>query len=209
MCEVYEVDADGDLLIILPPTDEAFAPWNGSDDLEVLPELLESDTGVEVKSPSPLHLKVSSKHLSLASRRFKRMLTGDWKEAQIVHQDGCRHMILEGFDSSALKLLLDIIHGKTRRVPRSLDLEMLAKVSVLVDDFECHDELEVFTDIWLDNMPRMPPSEYHRDLVLWILISSVFHKSKLFKSATCTAILQSNGRIQTLGLPVRQIIVGK
>lgn len=56
-------------------------------------------------------------------------------------------MTLEGFDSSALKLLLDIIHGKARRVLRSLDLEMLAKVSVFLDDFECYEEVEVFMHI--------------------------------------------------------------
>lgn len=33
MCELCEVDPDGDLLIILsPPADEAFAPWNDPDD---------------------------------------------------------------------------------------------------------------------------------------------------------------------------------
>tara|TARA_R110002060_G_scaffold31897_3_gene42533 strand:- start:388 stop:744 length:357 start_codon:yes stop_codon:yes gene_type:complete len=115
---------------------------------------------------------------------------------------------LEGFDPSALKILLDIIHGKTRRVPRSLDLEMLAKVSVLVDDLECHEEVEIFVDIWLKDLPSSPPSEYNRDLILWILISSVFHRTALFNTATRTAILHSAGPIQSLELPVRSIIVG-
>lgn len=225
MCESYEVDPDGDLLIILPSTEGAFAPWNDPEDLEALPDLLESDPGVGIisspsttdegnllasyTSPSPLHLKVSSKHLILASRRFKKMLTGNWEEANIIHQDSCRHVTLEGFDPSALKLLLEIIYGKTRKVPRSLDLEMLAKVSVLVDDFECHEEVEVFLDIWLSHLPKSLPTEYNRDLVLWILISSIFRQSAQFKSATRTAILHNTGPIQTLGLPVRSIIVGE
>jgi len=97
MCESYEVDPDGDLLIILAASKEAFALWNDSDDLEALPELLESNCRDEITgsssttgerspqasyaSPSPLHLKISSKHLIMASRRFKKMLTGDWAEA--------------------------------------------------------------------------------------------------------------------------------
>ena len=46
MCELYEVDPNGDLLIILSsPTDEAFVPWNESDDeLTVSPGLLETDS---------------------------------------------------------------------------------------------------------------------------------------------------------------------
>jgi len=157
-----------------------------------------------------VHFKVSSKHLSLASRRFKIMLRGNWEEAKTVHEDGCRHVTLDsGFDPGALKLLLDIIHGKTSKVPRSLNLEMLAKLSVLVDDFECYEEVDVFVDIWLDSLPISPPTEYGRDLVLWILVSSVFRKSELYKSTTRTAILRSTEPIQTLGLPVRGIIVGK
>lgn len=222
MCELYEVDPDGDLLIILPFSNEAFAPWNDSDDREALPE---RDPGVEISSPPstthegnllasytsplPLHLKVSSKHLILASRHFRKMLTGNWGEANTIHEDGYRHVTLEGFDPSALKLLLDIIHGKTRKVPRSLDLEMLAKVSVLVDDFECHEEVEVFSDIWLNHLQDSLATEYNRDLILWILISSVFRKSALFKSATRTAILHSTRPIQALGLPIRGIIIGE
>jgi hypothetical protein len=224
MCELYEVDPDGDLLLILPSPEEAFAPWNEPEDVETLPDLPESGPGVGIisspsatdegdlpvsyTSPSSFHLKVSSKHLILASHRFKKMLTGNWVEANLVYEDGCRHVTLEGFDPTALKLLLDIIHGKTRKVPRSLDLEMLAKVSVIVDDLECHEEVEVFSEIWLKHLPKSPPTEYNRDLVLWILISFVFRQSSEFESATRTAILRSAGPIQTLGLPLRSIIVG-
>lgn len=227
MIKSYDVDANGDLLIILPSTIEEFAPWNDSnDELTTLPDSLENESTVKVvgshtaiddagpssgnMEPPYLQFKVSSKHLSLASRRFERMLTGNWEEAKTIHEDGYRHVTLDaGFDPDALKLLLNIIHGKTRKVPRSLDLEMLAKLSVLVDDFECFEEVEVFVDIWLDKLPYSPPTEYSRDLVLWILVSSVFHKSELFESTTCAAIWHSTEPIETLGLPIRDIIVGK
>ena len=103
MCVLYEVDPDGDLLIILPLNNGAFAHWNDSDEPEALPDSLESGCGVgnidssgtagegslvdSCTSPSALHLKVSSKHLIFESRRFKKMLTGSWAEAEI-HQDG-------------------------------------------------------------------------------------------------------------------------
>jgi len=52
MCELYEIDPDGDLLIILSPTDEAFALWNDPhDELKVSPGSLEDDsTGKIVRS---------------------------------------------------------------------------------------------------------------------------------------------------------------
>ncbi|KFY42445.1 hypothetical protein V494_02402 [Pseudogymnoascus sp. VKM F-4513 (FW-928)] len=227
MCELYEVDPDGDLVIILSSTDAAFAPWNDpNDELTVSSDSLETDFTVNIAcsqvtivderpstsdaSPPSVHFKVSSKHLSLASRRFKKMLSGDWEEAKRIYEDGCRHVTLDdGFDSDAVKLLLDIIHGQTSKVPRSLDLEMLAKVSVLVDDFECYEAVGVFVDIWLEHLPIPLPAEYNRDLVLWMLVSSVFRKPKLFESTTRTAIMHSIEPIQTLGLPVRDIIVAK
>jgi hypothetical protein len=92
MYELYEVDPDGDLLIILPLTNGAFVFWNNLDEPEVLPDSLESDYKVgnigssgtidekslidSGTSLSVLYLKVSSKYLILASYRFKKMLAG-------------------------------------------------------------------------------------------------------------------------------------
>jgi hypothetical protein len=40
----------------------------------------------------------------------------------------------DNFDPQALQILLHIIHGKTRMIPRFIDLEMMAKVAVLLCD---------------------------------------------------------------------------
>lgn len=64
------------------------------------------------------------------------MLSGDWDKANKVYSDGCRHVELEDiFDLTALRILLHILYGKPRSVPRSFELEMLTRVAVLVDDF--------------------------------------------------------------------------
>ncbi|ELR03862.1 hypothetical protein GMDG_01391 [Pseudogymnoascus destructans 20631-21] len=83
---------------------------------------------------------------------------------------------------------------------------MLAKVSELVDDLDCYEQVEVFGDIWIRQLEKSLPKEYGRDLILWILISFVFRQSGLFKSATRTAILHSTGPFMTLELPIRPTI---
>ncbi|KAH8586009.1 hypothetical protein B0O99DRAFT_602845 [Bisporella sp. PMI_857] len=198
MCELYENNPDNELTVSL--------------------DLLENDSTVKIVrsqvtidngslstsdiSPPSVHFKVSFKHLSLASRWFKIMLSRGWEEAKTVYKDGYCHVTLDyGFDPGAFKLLLDIIHEKTSKVSRSFDLEMLAKVSVLVDDFECYEEVDVFVDIWLDSLPISPLTKYSRDLVLWIFVSFVFRRSELFEFTTRTAILHSTEPIQTFGLP--------
>lgn len=39
---------------------------------------------------------------------------------------------------------MKIIHGKTREVPNSITVEMLAEVSAVVDDLGCHDAVSFF-----------------------------------------------------------------
>ncbi|KUI70814.1 hypothetical protein VM1G_06263 [Cytospora mali] len=221
MCKMYEIDPDGDLIIIHHKPKEAFAVWDNKKDSTNSPQ-----DDVQVKkigesqqegsdssgSPSPAlesQFKVSSKHLTLASRRFRKMLSGDWLEANTIYPDGHRHVTLEAFDPDALLILLNILHGKTRKVPRSVDLEMLAKISVIVDDFECHEEVEIFSDEWIRTLKDWLPTDYNRDLVLWILISIVFHKHAEFKRATHTAILHNEGLMKTLDLPIPGVVIDK
>lgn len=118
-------------------------------------------------------------------------------------------MTIEGFDSEALEILLNIIHGKNSKVPRYLTLDMLAKVSELVDDLDCYEQAEVFGDIWIRQLEKSFPQKYGRDLILWILISFVFRQSSLFKSATRIAILHSPDPFTTLELPIRPTIAGE
>lgn len=156
--------------------------------------------------------KVSSRHLALASYYFEAMLSGPWFEA-VNCADGLRHVCLKnekGFDPDALKILLNVIHGKNRIVPRSVDFEMLAKITVMVDYFQCHEALEVYINIWIEPFTGKPlPTSLSRDLVLWILISSVFNKPIILKSATKIAILHGAGPMPTIKLPIRSSIIGK
>ena len=177
----YEVDSDGDLLIILSIPREPFALWEiveapgpslptgppaiGNPGVFYVPSDEPTPDGVEHPSRQ-LQLKVSSKHLMIASPRFKKMLSGDWVEAKTIHPDGYRHVELEGFDPEGTKMVLNILYGKTRRIPRTVDLELLAKIAVVVDDLECYEEVEVFSDMWIAKSRASVPMEYDRDLIL-------------------------------------------
>ncbi|OSS51431.1 hypothetical protein B5807_03604 [Epicoccum nigrum] len=93
------------------------------------------------------HYQVSSRHLQLASPWFKRtMAAATWAESKLEN-------------------------GKyqTKQVPRVINLELLAKVDVLVDYYECGEAIEMFTAMWINEVKKTAiPSVYCRDLVLWI-----------------------------------------
>nr|KMM71731.1 hypothetical protein CPAG_08032 [Coccidioides posadasii RMSCC 3488] len=81
--------------------------------------------------------KVSPRHLMLASPHFKETLTEGGRKAHILDSDGCITIREDGRDPDAMLLLMNVIHGRTRMVPREITLEMLAKVAVLVDVYQC------------------------------------------------------------------------
>ncbi|KAK7972426.1 hypothetical protein PG988_006560 [Apiospora saccharicola] len=106
------------------------------------------------------------------------MLQGPWEESKTC--------TLEAFDwdADAMLILMNIIHGRTRRVSRSISLEMLAKIASLVDYYDCHEIVELYADCWISNLKHNLPKEYSRDLVLWLSISCVFSQGSLFQTLT-------------------------
>ncbi|KAK1971930.1 hypothetical protein LY78DRAFT_11921 [Colletotrichum sublineola] len=159
----------------------------------------QSDEESEVK------FLLSSRHLILASRYFNAKLNGTWKEATRHAIDRRYHLEASDWDSDALLILMNIIHGRTRSVPRRVDCEMLAKIAVLVDYYDCHEVVEVFASMWIDALKDQLPSECSRDLVLWLLIAHVFQHD-IFAKVTKTAVLAGRGPMPTMDLPIPPIV---
>jgi hypothetical protein len=152
--------------------------------------------------------QVSSGHLISASGYFRRLLQGNWKEGDNFRSQGFLHTKLEG-DAEALLILMNVIHHRSRSVSRCLSLEMLAKIAVLVDFLDCLEAVEPWLDIWINKLEDGVPSNYSRDTVLWIWISSVFKKPEQFATASKAILLYSRGPIQTLKLPIREKVISK
>ncbi|GKT62232.1 hypothetical protein ColTof4_02143 [Colletotrichum tofieldiae] len=152
---------------------------------------------------------LSSRHLVLASRYFNAKLNGTWKEATPHPVDRRYHLEASDWDPDALLILMQVIHGRMRSVPRRIGFEMLAKIAVLVDYYDCHEVMEVISSIWIDALKGQLPSECNRDLVLWLLISHVFQQDDIFSRITKTAVLEGQGPLPTMDLPIPSIIIGE
>ncbi|KAK3304842.1 uncharacterized protein B0T15DRAFT_398894, partial [Chaetomium strumarium] len=112
-------------------------------------------------------------------------------------------------DSQAFLILMLIIHGCNRQVPRLVSLELLAKIAALVDYYQCLEAVEVFAGLWLQRLrsQRQLPEQVGRDLILWLFISWVFANGDIFTSVTTIALRQSQGPLPTLGLPIPEKII--
>lgn len=158
-------------------------------------------------------IKVSSRHLSLASRRLRDKLrhsaTADADSA------GRTRLVLPAdrhHDPAAVVIVMDAVHGRGRKVPRALgSIEALARVAAFVDEFRCLEAVEVYAERWVDGLLSASalPGEYGRDLVLWLYVSYVFRRGDVFALATRTAVLRSDTPLRGLGLNVREGIISE
>ncbi|KAM0082612.1 hypothetical protein ACKRZS_005184 [Fusarium odoratissimum] len=185
-----EIDPEGDTLILLP----------------VKPASTQSET------PDPTiekHFLCSKKHLTLASRRAAKLFSSQFKEAS-VESDGLYHWKFEGiFNHEAFALVLKIIHGKTRGVPRTIKLDLLADIATIVDDLECHEAIAFFSENWLLWWPGENKRARGKELAQLILSSFVFEHAALFETYTKMAIRHSDDGPLTFGLPIRADVSDK
>lgn len=128
-----------------------------------------------------VRMRVSSSHLSLASPHFR------------LRSDRCLSLSLEDWDADALLILMNVIHGQTRQIPRSISLEVLAKLAIILDYCDCVEVTEIVSEMWLNNLKENLPEIYSRDLILWIWVSWIFRQEETFKVATAIALKQSRG----------------
>lgn len=206
MTSLYEVDPDADVLLIVPRDDRPFAPWNELHTGEAQGANHSTAAAAPTSRPG-LRIKVCSRHLALASRVFKNKLQfGSTRTAK--QPDGRVHLQLaEGFDPKAVSIVMNAIHGRGSKVPKSVDLETLARIALFVDKFQLLDAVEVYAERWIAKLDDMLPDTYNRDLVLWIYISHVFRQAEVFKAVTRVAAVHSPGPIRNLGLPIREKII--
>ena len=146
----------------------------------------------------------------LASPILKKMYSGAWKEATNRNEEGLFLWQIDAFfEPEAFTIVMNVIHGRNRKVPRHIELETLAKVAVVTDYLQCHEAMDMFSNTWICHLKDLLPDKYCRELVLWIMISSIFYEHDIFRSTTHTAILKSHEKIPAFDLPIHDSIIGK
>ncbi|KAK4111042.1 hypothetical protein N656DRAFT_712408 [Canariomyces notabilis] len=182
-----EIDPNGDVILCLHNPGAPFAR--------------------RISEPEEIQFRVSSRHLMLASPYFKKALDGPWEESAPDTADHHLYISAEDWDPQAFLILMHIIHGRNGQVPRSVSLELLAKIAVLVDYYECYEAVEVFAEIWLRQLKDQVPKKINRELILWLCVSWIFSATDIFTAVTKTALEQARGPLPTLYLPIPPAIV--
>ena len=207
MSKVYEVDPEADTLIIVSGV-QSVPATNGTVVSSKRPKKPDVHVvnGVDNSQPGDLRIKVSSKHLSLASRPLRNKLSTANGNSPTVQYDGRVHLSIEGYDPTAVTIVLNAIHGKSSRIPKSLYLESVAKVASFVQAFQCHDAVEAYAERWISRL-NAPSTKYTSDTASWTFVSYVFRQPELFTAATRAAIARGPAlaAAQTLAIPDKVI----
>lgn len=235
--ETLVFDPDGDLLLFLSDSmeDESSIEDNAPDEATAeqpanqlsLPDIFEStllsnlegdpveqyqqDTDMP-KGKKEIHMLVSSKHLMLASPVFKAMLQhSNFKEGDTLRSSGQVKVPLPDDDPAALKILLDIVHGRVRQVPRQVGLKTMTELSILIDKYQMLEVVEIYVEIWMTTLKTSVPIFFTADLLSWLSISWVFGLADIFKQISRIAM---RGSTELFGaheshLPIPQPVFGK
>ncbi|KAH7152735.1 hypothetical protein EDB81DRAFT_841176 [Dactylonectria macrodidyma] len=144
-------------------------------------------------------IRVSSRHLCLASPVFKKILEGPWVEST-PHGPLLREIRIRSWSIDALIIVLDIVHGHHREVPKYLSLELLTHVSMIVGYYQCQEVTQVFAENWAKRVELWLPRTYGEESTLMLIVSWVFSRVDVFEKMSKLALTSSEGLITTPGL---------
>ena len=127
---------------------------------------------------------VYSQVLCATSVVFRSMLGKQSKFAEAValreshkKDDGEPLVVtLQGDDLNTMQIVLHVMHGQHKMVPRTLTIERMASVSIICDKYGWHEGLQVMAGIWselLKTKTKTHPAD-------WLLISWVFGPEDIF-----------------------------
>ena len=136
--------------------------------------------------------QVSSRHLSLASKVFGHNFFGKSLEHDSSTDRNLVTIPLLEDNFHAMVMLLNIVHGLTRSVPRQVGMDSLLQAAILINKYEFHEVAEIYTDMWLDCLRPKMPTRLHQDLASWIYICWVLEKPVDLNTLTKIAIRETN-----------------
>lgn len=153
--------------------------------------------------------RVSRRHLCLASPVFRAMLEGPWMEATRNGQTtDISEIRASEWDPEALLIILRLIHGLHKDVPRKVCVDTLCNIAAIVDYYQCHDVVEIFAERWLPAARETLSNKSSIGTFKKCLFTSVVFKDhKMFKDVAPRIIWGCTGPVNT-SLPVPHQLLG-
>lgn len=157
-----------------------------------------------------VHCIVSSRHMMLASQQFQDLLSGNTTEAAILRAKG--HVTIPmSADLDLMIIILNIVHGASRKVPRQIALDELSKLAVLVCSMGMVETVQFFSDTWIDSLEKtVVPKTYNPNVVPLLFVFWAFDRAEEFKKMTRLAQRECDENLDghLKDLPIPHKIIG-
>ncbi|XEU97727.1 hypothetical protein FSHL1_003013 [Fusarium sambucinum] len=143
----------------------------------------DADPGDETKVE--VRMRVSSRHLILASRTFRVMLGGPWSENLAFNsQSGPAQIKASGWDPAAFTVVLDAIHGRYNGIPEAINIGLLCRIASVVDYYDCHQCLRHTSYVWMENLCKnyKKTTTLCKSSLMWLFVSWVFSSQDLMNA---------------------------
>lgn len=131
------------------------------------------------------------------------MLRPNFQEGHTLSTHGKVEVTLPGDDPIAFAVLMDILHGKSRNVPKSVKVKFLFRIAILVDKYELYEPVAAFADNWMDHLKShvsLIQEEVIRD---WLSACVVFGNEAEFVRVT-KGIIQRSLNLEKCNTPTDQ-----
>lgn len=167
--------------------------------------------------PNQIEFRVSAKHLCLASPVFKKMIQGEFQESK-PNKEGLLEIKASDWNAEALLIVLDIVHSHHYNVPRRLSEDIIAQIGLIIDYYDCLEAVQIFFDPWYTGIGgwlgysfwpfrENLAEDFGTNKTLLLFIAWAFRSKTTFKGLTSSAILNTQGPIET-HLPVPTQLLG-
>lgn len=158
------------------------------------------------------HLRVSSKALCLASPVFREMLEPPVvREGQVVQPTSLEssfEMKLEQVNYDALLIVLNAVHHRVRKIPKSLSFDEFYHLAIVCNQYDLAELFVPWVPVWKSKLGEVPGDEMAYGK--WFVIAWVFRLSKTFEAVTKEMIYDASlssgyiaggGRVETEAVP--------
>jgi hypothetical protein len=93
-------------------------------------------------------------------------------------------------------------------LPRKVSFGILSHLRILVDYYACHEALELFSDIWVQDLKGTFDAKRRSYRMNCLLIGWVFNQEEIFSEVTAFIPLISTDTIESCDLPIPKEITG-
>ncbi|KAE8453984.1 hypothetical protein EG329_007760 [Mollisiaceae sp. DMI_Dod_QoI] len=208
-------DRDGDLLLRLTsPAKDQNDEASSEQSVEiptVTPTSSTSSVAKDLESTlllhKEVHMLVSSKHLTLASPVFKAMLKSNFCTGELLTSHDVAEIELPDEDPEAFEILMNILHGRVRQVPKQINLKLATKLAIIVDKYLVLEPVEIYVRQWLSSLRKWMPEGFNSNILPWLCVSWVFRMEDDFQWISRMAVRESVRKLETFDLPILSTVL--